>query len=291
MADFLGCDVGQQLMSYLGLNVGIKHWRISSWDKLVARVRERLAEWNDKHISFGERATLIQSVLSSIPIYCLSFNRIPKSVIKELIAIQRNFLWGGCEESRKTPWISWNTICKDKKLGGLGIRNLGRFNVSLLSKWIWRFLNEPYRLWARIIQSRHGGLDMVYERTTYREGARQRGVRNTQNTSGNGEGTDFWRDVWAVEYALCEKFNRLYRLSTQQEARVGGMGVWEEAGWKWDFKWNRGLSGREVEDANNLIMSIDRNTPRRLEQDNWRWKHSANGCFSTKSAYQLLDEG
>ncbi|KAL8540253.1 hypothetical protein ACS0TY_001731 [Phlomoides rotata] len=52
-----------------------------------------------------------------------------------------------------------------------------------------------------------------------------RGVCNDiQKVIGNGEGTDFWRDIWAGEYALCEKFNRLYRLSTQQEARVGGMG-------------------------------------------------------------------
>ncbi|KAL8507861.1 hypothetical protein ACS0TY_018417 [Phlomoides rotata] len=78
MADYLGCEVGQQPLSYLGLNVGIKHWRISSWDKLVARVRGRLAKWNDKHISFGGRATLIQFVLSSIPIFCLSFYRILK---------------------------------------------------------------------------------------------------------------------------------------------------------------------------------------------------------------------
>ncbi|KAL8542622.1 hypothetical protein ACS0TY_003485 [Phlomoides rotata] len=117
MANYLGCDIGKQQLSYLGLNVGINHWRISSWDKLVDRVRGRLAKWNDKHISFGGRVTLVQSVLSSIPIYCLSFYRIPKRVIIELISIQRNFLWGGCEESSKTPWISWNTICKDKKLG------------------------------------------------------------------------------------------------------------------------------------------------------------------------------
>ncbi|KAL8527700.1 hypothetical protein ACS0TY_005517 [Phlomoides rotata] len=40
-----------------------------------------------------------------------------------------------------------------------------------------------------------------------------------------------------------------------------------------------------------MTMCIDMNIPRRLEQDHWRWKHSANGCFSTKSAYQQYDEG
>ncbi|KAL8544462.1 hypothetical protein ACS0TY_004859 [Phlomoides rotata] len=202
-------------------------------------------------------------------------------------------------------------------MGGLGLRELGRFNVSLLSKWIWQFLNEPSRLWVRVVQSRHGGLGMVYERTTYREGARRRGVRSAQATSGwwrdicniyvgkegrgvcndiykvigNGEGTDFWRDIWAGDVPLCEKFNRLYRLSTQREDRVGDMGIWEEHGWRWDFKWRRGLRGRETEELITLIACIDRNIPRREEQDQWRWRHSGTGYFSTKIAFQQHRDG
>ncbi|KAL8503048.1 hypothetical protein ACS0TY_021971 [Phlomoides rotata] len=77
MACYLGCDIGHHHMSYLGLHVGINYWRISSWAKLVERVRRRLENWNDKHISFGRRVTLIQFVVSSILIYYLSFYRIP----------------------------------------------------------------------------------------------------------------------------------------------------------------------------------------------------------------------
>ncbi|KAL8544587.1 hypothetical protein ACS0TY_004972 [Phlomoides rotata] len=108
MAQYLGCDIGQQPLSYLGLNVGINHWRISSWTKLTERVKRRLTKWNDKRILFGGRITLIQSVLSTIPIYCLSFYRIPKKMIKELSAIQRKFMWGGCEERERKYETSEN---------------------------------------------------------------------------------------------------------------------------------------------------------------------------------------
>ncbi|KAL8512922.1 hypothetical protein ACS0TY_019182 [Phlomoides rotata] len=108
---------------------------------------------------------------------------------------------------------------------------------------------------------------------------------------GNGEGTDFWRDIWAGDVPLCENFNRLYRLSTQREDRVGDMGIWEEPGWRWDFKWRRGLRGRETEEVNILIACIYRNIPRREEQDQWRWRHSVTGCFSTKTAYQQHRDG
>ncbi|KAL8517156.1 hypothetical protein ACS0TY_015391 [Phlomoides rotata] len=51
MTDILGCEVGLIHFSYLGLNVGINHRRVASWDKLVDKIRRRLALWNDKHIS------------------------------------------------------------------------------------------------------------------------------------------------------------------------------------------------------------------------------------------------
>ncbi|KAL8495939.1 hypothetical protein ACS0TY_019890 [Phlomoides rotata] len=87
MSSLLGCEEGQRPFSYLDLSVGINHRQTASWTKLVDRIRRRLAKWNDKDMSLGGRATLIQAVLSAIPIYCLSLYRIPKKIIKELIAL------------------------------------------------------------------------------------------------------------------------------------------------------------------------------------------------------------
>ncbi|KAL8512995.1 hypothetical protein ACS0TY_019239 [Phlomoides rotata] len=52
-ARFLGCEVEQPPLSYLGLQVGITHWRPSAWVNLVTRIRRRLAKWKDKNLSFG----------------------------------------------------------------------------------------------------------------------------------------------------------------------------------------------------------------------------------------------
>ncbi|KAL8514880.1 hypothetical protein ACS0TY_013820 [Phlomoides rotata] len=52
MVEILGCEVGQIPFPYMGLNVGVNHQRSTSWDKLVNKIRRRLALWNDKHISW-----------------------------------------------------------------------------------------------------------------------------------------------------------------------------------------------------------------------------------------------
>jgi len=45
---------------------------------------------------------------------------------------------GGGEDNRKIVWINWESICTRKEDGGLGIRRVGAFNLSLLGKWCWR---------------------------------------------------------------------------------------------------------------------------------------------------------
>ncbi|KAL8544477.1 hypothetical protein ACS0TY_004874 [Phlomoides rotata] len=67
------------------------------WEELKGEILElmserRLAKWKDKNLSLGGRITLIQSVPSVIPIYCLSFYRIPKLIVKEVTSIHRDFL-------------------------------------------------------------------------------------------------------------------------------------------------------------------------------------------------------
>lgn len=141
-----GCKVRVIPIPYLGMKVGGRINRAEGWADVVEKVKGRVKKWDAKRMSMGGKITVIKSILSTIPIYNMSFLPLPKLVEKRIKSIQHNFLWGGDEETKKVAWVKWDDICCSVKNGGLGIRNLGAFNKALLNKWIWRFLGEGDRL-------------------------------------------------------------------------------------------------------------------------------------------------
>lgn len=142
LAGELGCKIGEWPILYLGLKVGGRCNGAAGWGEVVDRVKKRLTRWDSKSISLGGRATIVRSVLTSIPLYTLSFLKLPKKVENELRSIQCSFLWGGNEMWKRIAWVSWDELCKPKAARGLGIKDLRLFNKVLLSKWIWRLNNK-----------------------------------------------------------------------------------------------------------------------------------------------------
>ena len=151
---------------YLGIPIGANPRRSEVWDPIVRKCERKLARWKQKHISFGGRVTLINAVLTSIPIYFLSFFRLPSKVAEKLVTIQQRFLWGGRLEQRKITWVKWKTVCLPKDKGGLGIKDIKTFNTTLLGKWRWDLFQQPDEPWAKLLESKYGGWRSLEEGKT-----------------------------------------------------------------------------------------------------------------------------
>jgi len=140
----------------LGLPIGGDPRKHQFWCPLVDRIRNRLSGWKCKNLSLGGRLVLLKSVLSSVPIYFLSFFKAPSGIISSLGSIFSKFFWEGGEDVRKISWIKWDNICLQIENGGLGVKRLNEFNISLLGKWVWRLLEERGSLWNVVIRAKYG---------------------------------------------------------------------------------------------------------------------------------------
>ena len=94
-ASMLSCKVGAILFVYLGLPIGDNARRISFWNPLLNRIRTRLSGWKSKHLSFRGRLVLLKFVLSSLPVYTLSFFKDPLGIVSSIESILNCFFLGG----------------------------------------------------------------------------------------------------------------------------------------------------------------------------------------------------
>jgi len=127
---------------YLGLEVGGNPRKKSFWEPVVNKLKTRLSVWKGRFLSMVGRICVIKSVFTAISLFYLSVFKAPESVYKSIISIQRRFLWGWVKEKIPISWVSWEDLCKPKEEGGLGLRDIRKFNFALLAKWRWRFMSQ-----------------------------------------------------------------------------------------------------------------------------------------------------
>jgi hypothetical protein len=259
--NFLNCIQGSFPFKYLGLPVGANPRRLSTWDPLVISLRKKLNSWRHKHISLGGRLVLINSVLNSLPIFFLSFMRMPVQIAKKVTRIQREFLWGGVRGGSKLSWIKWRVVCQQKCNGGLGVRDVKAVNLSLLTKWRWRLLNSGDRgLWKEVLVAKYGSQIVHNENLSIRPYSSCASIwwRDLCNLDYcvdsknwisevfkrslvNGVLTRFWYDLWHGDSLLSVKFPWLFSLSLQKEATVSELVVVDGERRSWNLLWRRFL--------------------------------------------------
>ncbi|GKV29684.1 hypothetical protein SLEP1_g38589 [Rubroshorea leprosula] len=275
MAYQLCCKEGKLPFKYLGIPIGGNHRRKAMWQPMVESVRKKLASWKGRYLSMGGRITLINSVLSSLPVFLMSVYVIPKGIIQSIDKLRKSFLWGGKGEERKINWISWDRVCKKKEEGGLGVRDLRKFNLALMGKWWGRLAENREGMWKKIIIEKYGKGGGHWQDWI----AETRGIGsswwrdvcdiNTMNGGnygwikegfgvniGEGNTVSFWWDRWRGEECLANIFPRLYLLSTEKMKMCSEMGRRINGSWEWNLSWRRSLFDWEKEEAMELLTRM-----------------------------------
>ncbi|XP_019099689.1 PREDICTED: uncharacterized protein LOC109132510 [Camelina sativa] len=90
-----------------------------------------------------------------MPVYAMSYFKLPLGLISELESLLMNFWWKKSESSRGISWIAWKRLQYAKKEGGLGFRDLEKFNDALLAKQAWQILKFPNSFFAKVMKARY----------------------------------------------------------------------------------------------------------------------------------------
>jgi hypothetical protein len=95
---------------------------------------------------------MVNSVLSSSPIYHCCSLKLHKGVIKQLDKYRKHCLWRGSDFNAKKPCkAAWSSVCLPKSEGGLGVINTSVHNDSLLLKFLSKFYNRADIPWVNLV--------------------------------------------------------------------------------------------------------------------------------------------
>ncbi|WVZ53529.1 hypothetical protein U9M48_004457, partial [Paspalum notatum var. saurae] len=144
------CGVGNLLFRYLGIPMNHKNLKIGNkWKNASKKIK-----WLErKDFILWGRLVLINSVLSSLAMFMMSFFEVPKCILKKLDFYRSTFFRQGDSHKKKYRLVRWKILCLPKEQGGLGIRNLEIQNICLLSKWLYKLINEE-GVWQNILERR-----------------------------------------------------------------------------------------------------------------------------------------
>uniref|UniRef100_A0A8I7B7M4 Uncharacterized protein n=1 Tax=Hordeum vulgare subsp. vulgare TaxID=112509 RepID=A0A8I7B7M4_HORVV len=162
-------------------------------------------------MSYGGRLVLRNYILTSLPMFLLSFFEVPIGVRKRLDFYRSHFFWKSDEAKKKYRLTRWDFICRPKYQGGLRIENLKVKDICLLSKWLYRISTETEGMWVKILRNKYLHSKTLAQVTSrpndspFWKGLMKINVIFFQKVKfvvGDGTSTRFWKDTWLEDTPL-----------------------------------------------------------------------------------------
>lgn len=290
-SQLFGCKIGSFPFRYLGLPMHTRKLNNKDWQEIKNRIEKKLGGWKGKLLTAGGRLVLINSVLSSLPMFMLSFFEIPKGVLEKIDCYRSRFYWQNDQHKKKYRLAKWTVMCQPKIQGGLGIPNLEIQNKCLLSKWLFKLLNED-GLWQELIRNKYlkeKPLGCCQKRAT--DSHFWKGLMSIKDTFlglgsfkiKDGSQTRFWCDTWLGNKPLKDRFPSLFNIVRRKNDSVAKV----LSSSPLNISFRRNLVGANLSRWNRVLASIQEVL---LQDggDSFVWSLQASGNFTVKSMYAAL---
>lgn len=88
----LNCGRMEFPFKYLGLRIGGNPRKVEFWKPIIYKIKSRVSTWKGRLLSMARRFFLIKLVINALPLFYMSFFKVPITVCKVIRRIQAKFL-------------------------------------------------------------------------------------------------------------------------------------------------------------------------------------------------------
>ncbi|GJT69902.1 RNA-directed DNA polymerase, eukaryota, reverse transcriptase zinc-binding domain protein, partial [Tanacetum coccineum] len=227
------------LVSYLGVPLITKQLGVKECKSLIDRVKSKVNNWKNKLLSYAGRLQLVASVLASMQVY-----------------------WASGNLSKGKAKVAWKLVCRPKKEGGLGIKNLSVWNEVLMAKHLWNIACNKESLWVKwinVVRLKGTSIWEVKANSNTCCGwkhilsLRSKMRPHVKYEIGNGETALLWHDRWWEGGVL----NDLFPLDSLSVANTFTKvcEMISNGKWKWPMSWTRHYPQLNSIPVPNLVES------------------------------------
>lgn len=183
------------------------------------------------------------------------------------------------------PGIKWH---KRRSGGGLGFKEIQKFNNALLAKQVWRIFSSPNLLVSKVLKAKYFHKESIFQCKVPRNASwiwqsfmssRKPVEEGSWKKVGNGKSIRIWEDRWIPSSSDG-------KVTTVRPDCAGPVMVDELID---GFRWNANLIFRTFcnQDAMKILQIPISLTGRDDSNSNY-WKLSGNGQYTVKSGYKEL---
>ncbi|WVZ92292.1 LOW QUALITY PROTEIN: hypothetical protein U9M48_038369, partial [Paspalum notatum var. saurae] len=273
-SELFGCKSGSFPFTYIGLPMYYRKLRNSDWRHIEERFEKRLIGWKGKLLSVGGRLVLINSVLSSLSMFMLSFFAISKGVLRKLEYFRSRFFW---QNDLRRNTISLN-----------GIRFV---NLKNKGKPLYKLANED-GIWQRSLRNKYlkseplgGGVKRpgVSHFWTGLMDMKQEFLSLGSFSIGDGTQFRFWEDAWCGNRPLKFLYPSLFKTVRKKGATMADV----MRSIPLNISFRRGLYGERLNAWNELVGRV-MNLELREGSDVFNWGLNKTDVFTVRLMYKHL---